>query len=115
MKVSEFIQFEWLHPTIKESMIEGRSQVMTPKGYVKTKFQDSDISKGLRPISKDASWNLEEYIQLMKVKSHNRYMADKIKSGYEMLEQDIIDLDTFCAMFVKISQQLDTSIEGVLL
>jgi hypothetical protein len=113
MMVSEFLQFEWLHPTIKESMFESRCQRWTPKGYIKMKFQDSDMTIGLRPINENAKWDLDEYIHLMKVKSHNRYLADKIKSTFEMMEQDIIDLDTFSKLFKEIMKQMDFSLEGV--
>tara|TARA_R100000734_G_C3219134_1_gene31335 strand:- start:50 stop:397 length:348 start_codon:yes stop_codon:yes gene_type:complete len=113
MMVSEFLQFEWLHPSIKESMFEARCQRMTPNGYIKMKFSDSNMCLGLKPINEDAKWNLEEYIHLMKVKSHNRYLADKIKSTFEMMEQDIIDLDTFSKLFVQIMKQMDFSLEGV--
>ena len=113
MMVSEFLQFEWLHPTIKESMFEFRCQRWTPKGYIKTKFQDSDMTIGLRPINENAQWDLDEYIQFMKVKSHNRYLADKITSTLDMLKQEIIDLDTFANVFVKLMKKMDFSLEGV--
>jgi len=113
MMVSEFIQFEWLHPTIKESMIDSYSQHWTPKGYVKKGFRDSNMSKGLRPISPNAEWDLKEYIQMMKVKSHNRFLADKLKASFEMMQEGMIDIEMFNKSFISIMERMDFSLEGV--
>lgn len=115
MKVSEFIQFEWLHPTIKESMIETHSLTWHPKKQtlVVGNFRDTDITNGLRPICKEAKWNLEEYIELMKIKSHNRFLADKLKVANEMRDAGIIDIEAFGEIFINIMEQSDFSLEEV--